>query len=111
MTLLREARKRSWNDGADILDVGGVKAGPGPEVTEAEELDRVVPAIAAAPREIRRPALGRHLEGVGRPRGVPCGCGARKRHKRVRGPRLPAGRGRGRSVGRGDPHPPRPESA
>jgi dihydropteroate synthase len=34
-------------DGADLLDVGGVKAGPGPEVTEPEELDRVVPAIAA----------------------------------------------------------------
>jgi len=34
-------------DGADILDVGGVKAGPGPEVGEAEEVDRVVPAIAA----------------------------------------------------------------
>jgi dihydropteroate synthase len=34
-------------DGADLLDVGGVKAGPGPEVTEAEELDRVVPAITA----------------------------------------------------------------
>jgi dihydropteroate synthase len=34
-------------DGADILDVGGVKAGPGPEVTEAEELDRVIPAIEA----------------------------------------------------------------
>jgi dihydropteroate synthase len=33
--------------GADILDVGGVKAGPGPEVTEPEELDRVVPAISA----------------------------------------------------------------
>jgi dihydropteroate synthase len=33
-------------DGADILDVGGVKAGPGPEVTEGEELDRVVGAIA-----------------------------------------------------------------
>jgi dihydropteroate synthase len=33
--------------GADILDVGGVKAGPGPEVDEAEELDRVMPAIAA----------------------------------------------------------------
>jgi dihydropteroate synthase len=33
-------------DGADVLDVGGVKAGPGPEVSEAEELDRVVPAIA-----------------------------------------------------------------
>ena len=34
-------------DGADIIDVGGVKAGPGPEVTEAEELDRVVPVIEA----------------------------------------------------------------
>ena len=35
-------------DGADLLDVGGVKAGPGDEVSESEELDRVVPAIAAA---------------------------------------------------------------
>ncbi len=35
------------NNGADILDVGGVKAGPGPEVTEAEEHERVLPAIAA----------------------------------------------------------------
>ncbi len=34
-------------EGADILDVGGVKAGPGPDVTEEEELDRVVPAIEA----------------------------------------------------------------
>lgn len=34
-------------DGADFLDVGGVKAGPGEEVTEQEELDRVVPAIEA----------------------------------------------------------------
>jgi dihydropteroate synthase len=34
-------------EGADFLDVGGVKAGPGPEVSEAEELDRVVPAIEA----------------------------------------------------------------
>lgn len=35
------------HDGADLLDVGGVKAGPGPEVGEDEELDRVVPAIEA----------------------------------------------------------------
>ncbi|MDH4169290.1 MAG: dihydropteroate synthase [Acidimicrobiia bacterium] len=35
------------DEGADFLDVGGVKAGPGPEVTEAEELDRVVPAVDA----------------------------------------------------------------
>jgi dihydropteroate synthase len=34
-------------EGADVLDVGGVKAGPGPEVGEAEELDRVVPTIVA----------------------------------------------------------------
>jgi dihydropteroate synthase len=33
--------------GADLLDVGGVKAGPGPEVDEAEELDRVIPALEA----------------------------------------------------------------
>jgi dihydropteroate synthase len=35
------------DEGADILDVGGVKAGPGPDVDEAEELDRVIPAIEA----------------------------------------------------------------
>jgi dihydropteroate synthase len=34
-------------DGADILDVGGVKAGPGPAVSEEEELERVVPAVEA----------------------------------------------------------------
>lgn len=34
-------------DGADFLDVGGVKAGPGPEVSTEEELDRVVPAVTA----------------------------------------------------------------
>jgi dihydropteroate synthase len=34
-------------EGADFLDVGGVKAGPGPEVTEAEELERVIPALDA----------------------------------------------------------------
>jgi dihydropteroate synthase len=34
-------------EGADVLDVGGVKAGPGPEVGEEEELDRVIPALEA----------------------------------------------------------------
>jgi dihydropteroate synthase len=33
--------------GADLLDIGGVKAGPGPDVGEAEELDRVIPALEA----------------------------------------------------------------
>ena len=36
------------DEGADILDIGGVKAGPGPEVSLEEELDRVVPAVEAA---------------------------------------------------------------
>ena len=44
--LLRRARQLVA-EGADVLDMGGVKAGPGPEVTEAEELDRVVPALEA----------------------------------------------------------------
>ncbi len=35
------------DEGADFLDVGGVKAGPGDEVTEQEELDRVLPALEA----------------------------------------------------------------
>ena len=43
---LRQA-ERLVADGADFLDVGGVKAGPGEEVTEDEELTRVVPAIEA----------------------------------------------------------------
>src|SRR5262245_56637220 len=34
-------------DGADFLDVGGVKAGPGDFVSEEEELERVVPAVEA----------------------------------------------------------------
>jgi dihydropteroate synthase len=44
--LLRRA-EQLVDEGADLLDVGGVKAGPGPEVGEAEELDRVIPAIGA----------------------------------------------------------------
>lgn len=41
---LRRAEKLV-HERADILDVGGVKAGPGPDISEAEELDRVIPAI------------------------------------------------------------------
>ena len=33
--------------GATIIDIGGVKAGPGDDVSVAEEIDRVVPVIAA----------------------------------------------------------------
>jgi dihydropteroate synthase len=38
---------RLVEDGADLLDVGGVRAGPGAEVTEDEELDRVVAVVDA----------------------------------------------------------------
>jgi len=41
------AAERALAEGADWLDMGGVKAGPGPEVTEAEELDRVLPLVEA----------------------------------------------------------------
>ena len=41
--------------GADILDVGGVKAGPGPEIDVQEELDRVVPAGEALTARFDRP--------------------------------------------------------
>ena len=41
--------------GADILDVGGVKAGPGDEVSESEELDRVVGVVAELKRRFDVP--------------------------------------------------------
>ena len=41
------AADRAVRDGADILDIGGVKAGPGDEVSVAEEVRRVVPVVAA----------------------------------------------------------------
>ncbi|WP_092152019.1 dihydropteroate synthase [Corynebacterium mycetoides] len=43
-------------DGADIIDVGGVKAGPGTTVTAEEEIDRVVPLISAV--RGRHPTIG-----------------------------------------------------
>lgn len=42
-----DAVDRAVADGADIVDVGGVKAGPGEEVDVAEELRRVLPTITA----------------------------------------------------------------
>jgi len=40
-----EAVARAEAEGADIVDVGGVKAGPGTDVDTAEELRRVVPFL------------------------------------------------------------------
>jgi len=41
------AADRAVSEGADILDVGGVKAGPGAQVGAAEEIRRVVPFVEA----------------------------------------------------------------
>jgi dihydropteroate synthase len=40
-----DAVARAVDEGADLVDIGGVKAGVGPEVTEAEEIRRVVPFL------------------------------------------------------------------
>jgi len=42
-----DAVSRAIADGADIVDIGGVKAGPGDEVSPAEEIDRVAGLVAA----------------------------------------------------------------
>jgi dihydropteroate synthase len=42
-----DAASRAVTDGAEIVDIGGVKAGPGDEVTPATEIDRVAGLVAA----------------------------------------------------------------
>jgi len=42
-------------EGADLLDVGGVRAGPGEDVSEAEELERVVPVVEELVRRFDAP--------------------------------------------------------
>ena len=42
-----ESALRAGDQGADWVDIGGVPFGRGPVVTTAEEIDRVVPAVAA----------------------------------------------------------------
>ncbi|HYY44374.1 MAG TPA: dihydropteroate synthase [Actinomycetota bacterium] len=60
-------------EGADLLDLGGVKAGPGPLVSEDEETARVVPLVQAVARrtevpisvETARPAVARRAVEAG----------------------------------------------
>ncbi len=42
-----DAASRAVADGADIVDIGGVKDGPGDEVSAAAEIDRVAGLVAA----------------------------------------------------------------
>jgi dihydropteroate synthase len=46
MPVALEAVARAVEEGADIVDVGGVKAGPGAEVGVAEEIRRAAPLVA-----------------------------------------------------------------
>jgi dihydropteroate synthase len=59
---------RAVDEGAHIVDVGGVKAGPGAEVSEEEELRRVAPFVAAVRRRHPRVAISVDTwrSGVGR---------------------------------------------
>lgn len=41
--------------GADMVDIGGVKAGPGPEISTEEELERTVPLVAEVAGAIPAP--------------------------------------------------------
>ncbi|WP_438868100.1 dihydropteroate synthase [Paractinoplanes ferrugineus] len=43
-----ERVKRAAAEGADWIDIGGVPFAPGPEVSTAEEIDRVLPVVTAA---------------------------------------------------------------
>ncbi len=52
---LFERAERLVDEGADLLDIGGVKAGPGDEVDEAEELERVVPVVTELVRRFDVP--------------------------------------------------------
>jgi dihydropteroate synthase len=47
-----DAAHRAWAEGAEILDVGGVRAGVGPQVGEAAEIERVVPFVARVREEV-----------------------------------------------------------
>jgi dihydropteroate synthase len=69
-----DAVRRAVADGADVIDVGGVKAGPGNTVDEAEEIRRTVPFIEAVRTEFPdivisidtwRAEVGRACAGVG----------------------------------------------
>ena len=66
---------RAVAEGAALVDLGGVRAGPGEEVTEDEEVRRVVPFVAAVRR--RHPMLAISVDtwrsGVGR---AACEAGA-----------------------------------
>jgi dihydropteroate synthase len=70
----RDAVRQAIAAGADIIDIGGVKAGPGDHVDVAEEIRRTVPFVAAVREEFPgaflsidtwRAEVGRHCAEAG----------------------------------------------
>ncbi|WP_455382556.1 dihydropteroate synthase, partial [Salinispira pacifica] len=56
VSAVTEAAERMVADGVDILDIGGESTRPGSDyVTEAEEIDRVVPAVRSVRRRLGVP--------------------------------------------------------
>ena len=90
----KSAVHRAVAEGADIVDIGGVKAGPGDEVDADEEIARVVPFIEWLRGSLPRPAdQRRHLALGGGQTGLRGRRGPDQRHlgrRRTRGwPRWP----------------------
>src|SRR4051794_17126567 len=66
------AVERAVAEGADIIDIGGVKAGPGATVDEAGEIRRTSPTTAGARAGV--PAVGISID-TPRARGAPQAAG------------------------------------
>ena len=94
-------------EGADLLDIGGVKAGPGPEVSEAEELDRVVPAIEALRARFDVPLSVDTWRAAVAKTAYAAGAVVGNDISGFADPEYLAGRGCLRRVSRSDPHPAR----
>ena len=69
------AVERAVDEGADLVDIGGVKAGPGDVVDAAEETRRVVPFVAAI-RERTRSCSSASTPGAATSPGAPSREGA-----------------------------------
>ncbi|MEV7627538.1 dihydropteroate synthase [Actinoplanes sp. NPDC089786] len=68
-----EAVRTAAEQGADWIDIGGVPFAPGPEVTVAEELERVLPVVEAA-RELTVVSVDTYRPEVAR-EAIACGAG------------------------------------
>ena len=75
------AAHRLIADGADVIDVGGVKAGPGESIDTETEIARVVPFIEWLRDSLPRPTdQHRHLAFGGGQAGLPGWRGPDQRH-------------------------------